>query len=249
MNGTFFIDEDKVYVNADYIEAYIPFDSFSDKDTESTVACFYDEGVKTFGIFAIRVFPSEDTPRNKVPLRTFTYPNVIETYPSEWEYERMQLFPGDDDTRYVVLKYRKGDLMMDALAKQDTLNCERFLNLISKGKLPRSIPYDTVEKLWMDNFALNAFDPGVPGIIPQLILSEMYRNANNPVEQFRKVAGTGKVSMRDGVWYNMNEVSAFTNVLSSLTFERITDKITTSINMTNSGEKQNRSPVEKVLSM
>lgn len=249
MNEPFFTEDDRVYVNADYIEAYIPEDSFSDKDTEATVACFYDEGVKTFGIFAIRVFPSEDTPRSKVPLKTFAWPNPIETYPTTWTTEKMKLFPTDDETKYVVLKYYKGDLMMDAISKQDTLNCEKFINFLTKGKFSRSISCDTVEALWVQNFQINKFNPGVPGIIQQMIISEMYRSIDNPILQFRKTTKDPNVTSRDGVWYNMNEVSSFTNVLSSLTFERISDKITTSLNMSKSDQKQNRSPVEKVLSM
>lgn len=249
LKGAFFTEDERIYVNAPYMEGYIPKRLFKDNDGESTIACYYGEGIKTIGIFAVRVFTSEDMPRDKVELRTFAYPNPIETYPSEITEEKLQLFPSDKGEVYVVLKYHKGDLMMDELTKKDTLNCEKFINMVTKGKLSQSIPYDVAEQLWMSNMSINGFDPGVPGIVPQLILSEMYRNPSNPIEQFRKIASNKGVTMRDGIWYNMNEVSAFTNVLSALSFERISDKITTSINMTKSGVKQNRSPVEKVLTM
>jgi len=45
----------------------------------------------------------------------------------------------------------------------------------------------------------------------------------------------------------MNEVSSFTSVMSSLTFERLTDKITSSLLLSKNNEKsQTKSPLEKV---
>jgi isopentenyl diphosphate isomerase/L-lactate dehydrogenase-like FMN-dependent dehydrogenase len=52
-----------------------------------------------------------------------------------------------------------------------------------------------------------------------------------------------------GIAFNMNEVSSYTSVLSALTFERFSDKLTTSLNMTRENVVQNKSPIEKVISM
>jgi hypothetical protein len=47
----------------------------------------------------------------------------------------------------------------------------------------------------------------------------------------------------------MNNVASATSVFSALSFERFSDKMTTSLNMTREGVQQRRSPVEEVLSM
>ncbi|MEG2267692.1 MAG: hypothetical protein RSC68_25620, partial [Acinetobacter sp.] len=64
-----------------------------------------------------------------------------------------------------------------------------------------------------------------------------------------KVAGKGGSEKNDFIAVNMNEVSSFSSVMSALTFERFSDKLTTSLNMSKSGAKQTKSPIEKVISM
>jgi len=245
----FISHDDYIYVNTAYAEAYIPEDLFDDADKDSAVAAEYGEYIRTIGIFNMRFFDSDDSPRDKAPIRTFNYPNVIETYPSEYAKEKLML-PGDVEPQmYRVLKYYKGDIMMDSQIKQDSKNCERFLNMLTKGKFPNTIKYDDLLLIWLKNFQINNVNPGVPAVTEQVIISEMCRNKDNPLEQFRKVVGTGKYNPNGYIASNMNDVSSFTSVFSALTFERFGDKLTTSLNMTNSDAKQTRSPIEKVLSM
>ena len=237
-----------INVNVPYMEAYIAMDLFDDADKESAVASQYGEGIKTIGLFNIRVFKSEDDDRESVKLETFNYPNTIETYPSEYESNVKLNINGIED-KYMVLKYYKGDIMMHSDIKQDSSNCEKFLNMLTKGKIPNTISYTDIFKIWLKNFEINAVNPGVPSVTLQVIISEMYRNKNNPIEQFRKIAGKGDIGMYDYIAFNMNEVSSYTSVLSALTFERFSDKLTSSINMTKDGVTQNKSPIERVISM
>jgi hypothetical protein len=239
---------ENIHVNVPYMEAYISMDLFDDADKESAVATQYGEGIKTIGLFNIRAFSSEEDVRERVEIKTFSYPNTIETHPSEYE-SNVKLFINGIEDKYMVLKYYKGDIMMHSAIKQDSTNCERFLNMLTKGKIPNTINYTDIFKIWLKNFEINAVNPGVPAVTLQVIISEMYRNKNNPIEQFRKIAGKGKVGMYDYLAFNMNEVSSYTSVLSALTFERFSDKLTSSINMTKDGVSQTKSPVEKVISM
>ena len=48
---------------------------------------------------------------------------------------------------------------------------------------------------------------------------------------------------------SMNAVSAYSSVMSALSFERMTEKLTSSINMTKSGVKQKKSPIEQIITM
>ena len=239
---------DYIHVNVPYMEAYISMDLFGDPEKESTVAARYGEGVKTIGLFNMRFFESDTQDREKIHIKTFNYPNMIESYPSEYESNVSLTINGIED-KYMILKYYKGDIMMNSAIKQDSSNCESFLNMLTKGKIPNTISYTDIFKIWLKNFQINNVNPGVPSVTLQVIISEMYRNKNNPMEQFRKIAGKGNKSMYDYIAFNMNEVSSYTSVLSALTFERFSDKLTSSINMTKDGVTQNKSPIEKVISM
>ena len=77
----------------------------------------------------------------------------------------------------------------------------------------------------------------------------MSRYAEDPSMQFRKVVGKGNVSMTDYIPGNMRMVASYTNVMNALTFENMGEMLTTSINITRSGAKQDQTPLEKVLTM
>lgn len=250
MANEFIKENDLIKVNVPYAEAYIPFDLFGDPENESPVAYFYGEGIKTIGLFNMRFYDSPDTDRNSVKLRTFNYPNTIETYPSEKEIVTLKLREDLDEDKYYVLKYNKGDIMMHDLGKKSSQNCEQFLNLLIKGKLPTGLSYTDLLFSWMKNLDINKIDPGVPSLTMQFIISENCRSKDDPMVQFRKVAGKDEnVSLMDYKVYNMVKVASHTSVMAALAFERFSDMLTTALNMSKSGVNQNKSPLERVLSM
>lgn len=243
----FIKDNDNVYVNRIYAEAYIPESLFGDPTKESTIASEYSNGIKTVGMFYIKFFNNEnEIDRDKAETFTFNYPNTIITYPTE--YETLKLTINGISDRYRVLKYYKGDIIMNAFNKKDSENCELFLKLLTSGKMPK-LEYKDLIATWTKNFQINGLNPSVPLVIMQIIVSEMCRNREDPTKQFRKIAGKGGVSMIEYELMSMNEVSAYSSVLSSLIFERFSDKLLTSLLMTAQGKEQNKSPIEKVMSM
>lgn len=239
-------DSEYVYLNVPYAEAYIPDVLFKDPEKKATVASEYGDGIRAIGIFYIRLFDDATKNRNSIPLQTFNYPNIIEMYPSEVSVETLVF--DDAEEKYRVLKFVKGDIIMQAFNKKDASNCELFLKLLTSGKIPRSLSYEDLLQSWSKNFAINDVNPGVPAVTMQIILSEMCRYKNNPELQFRKVAGKGKVDIHNYVSANMNEVSSYSSIFSALTFERFSDKLATSLYMTKSNAAQTKSPIEKVVS-
>ena len=92
--------------------------------------------------------------------------------------------------------------------------------------------------------------PNAPAVMLQAIIGEMYRDPNDPSRQFSKVIGANpKVDPRSYQAMSMNAVSAYSSVMSALSFERMTEKLTSSINMTKSGVKQKKSPIEQIITM
>lgn len=244
----FIADEDWIYINRPYAEAYIPEDIFGDPEKSSRVtAAEYGDGIQAIGIFRMRFFDDEDQPREKAKLHTFCYPNMIETYPTS--YETVTLVIDNMEQKYRVLKYYQGDRMCRTTSTQDSEHVERYLKMLMNAKLPRSLKYDDVYKAWIDNYTSNGLMPPIPAVNLQMIVAEQCRDPKNPVTPFCKVIGKGGVSQYDYLPMNMNDVSAYSSIMAGLSFERLADKLTTSLNMTKQGVKQTKSPVEEVLSM
>lgn len=246
----FIRQDDKIYLNVPYAEAYLPKVLFNDdEETASAIAVQYADGFKIVGIFNMRFYQSEDDERNSTPLRTFNYPNMIMTYPSDYSTTKMQLTPNMEPEAYIILKYHMGDVIMAAEEVQSTANCTKFLNMITKGKIPSTIPYDKFIEIWQTNFAINKFNPQVPAVVLQMIWAEMCRCPDDITKPYRLEWGKGNADPTGYIETNMNNVAAATSVFSALSFERIKEKLATSINMTKNGVEQRRSPVEEVLTM
>jgi hypothetical protein len=249
MANEFIKENDLIKLNVPYAEIYLPFDIVGDPDKESPVAYWYGDGMRTIGLFNMRFYNSPDDDRDSAKLRELNYPNSIVTYPSDWEIANLKLSEDLDEDKYYILKYNKGDVIMNDLIEQKSQNCERFLNLLIKGKLPSGISYTDLFFSWLKNFKINNVNPGVPSLIMQFIISENCRSKDNPMLQFRKVAGKGNVNPTDYKVYNMVNVASHTSVMAALAFERFGDMLTASLNMTKSGTKQNKSPLERIISM
>lgn len=245
----------KIFVNVPYAEAYIPEVLFQnsatkDPDSKTNVAVEYGEGVRTVGVFNMRFYNSDEDDRDKAKLRTFKYPNTIDTFPTDQYVDVLQLGKDPEPQKYRVLQYYRGDVMMDAQVPKSSLNCEKYLNIQISGKIPDGIGYQELLFLWMKNFKINGVNPKVPNLTLQFMLSENARVRNNPMMQYRKLAGTQeKQDDKEFVICNMQEVASYSSVLAGLSLNHFSDKLLTGLNMSKDGSKQSKTPLEKVLSM
>lgn len=241
-------DGDHILINVPYAEAYLPVSLFT--DSESSVAYFTGDAVQVLGLFHMRFFESDEEAedRDSKHLCTFKYPNSINTHPTS--FEKMKLTINNIEDTYYVLQYYMDDIMMDSHNVQSVLNCEAYMDCLIKAKFPETIDYQDFLLNWVKNFSTNGIDPGTKAVVMQLIISENVRYAKDPRIPFRKVAAKmDTIKPEDYVMYNMNNISANNSVLSGIGFERVKEKIGTSITMSMSGAKQNVSPLEKVMLM
>lgn len=258
----FIKDGDFIYVNAPYMEAYIPEELFSkDGEKESAIAYEYGEGYRLIGEFMVRVFnnpPDAYTDdqlaslREKTKLRTFVYPNMITTFPSDTEKLKLSLSnnPEAEPEAYRVFKYERGDIMMESRIRKDISNCEKYFDILCKGKIPESIPYADQIELMEKNYAINDLGFGVPGVTREAIIATLCRSKEDPKIPFRMIAGKSDSYDPNGyMMLNMRQVTAYTNVMTSLTFEDQGSMLASSINISRSGKKQTETPFEKILSM
>ena len=252
MAGELMNDGKYIYINVPYAEMYIPesiIDTPDGDPKESSVAYECGTGFVTLGICYMRFFKNENQTRDEVPVRTLIYPNLIETHPSDSSKGVTLTINGKTD-KYRILKYEHGDTLMEATSRKSSKNGEAFMRLLSSGKIPSSLTYDEVYQAWMDNYDINGMSPSAPAVMLQAIIGEMYRDPKDPSRQFSKVIGENpKVDPRSYHAMSMNAVSAYSSVMSALSFERMTEKLTSSINMTKSGVKQKKSPIEQIITM
>lgn len=243
-----FIKKDgNIIVNVDHAEAYIPASMFDNSDRQSAIASYYGEGFNILGIFNIRLSNDPNqTDMSKLPLRTFNYPNMIQTYPSSNANVMMQLTNDDEPIKYKVLRYVQGDIMMSDNMPKSGDNAVKFMHAVISGKLPNTIPYNDILTAWLQNLETNSANPGVPILFIQCIISEICRYEKNPSMQFRKIYGKD-MSSNDYITTNMRGTAAYSSVFASQIFENMGHMLTTSVNMSRRGTTQSISPIEKVL--
>ena len=243
-----------IFINSEYAEAYIPEELF-DKPEEDPIATSlaYDTGesVNMIGLFYIRFFDTDSITneyRHKYPLYTIRYPNIIETRPSGANSKEIMTF-GDSPDIYRIMRYYKGDILMDATSKKSPQNVELFTKLILAGKVPSSLSYDDVYFAWEECFKINGVSSAIPATLMQAIIAKLCRNSENSMEEFRFLAGKENVNPYNFTMLSMNQASAYSSVMSSMSFERYAEKLTTSIVMSREGIEQEVSPIEKVITM
>ena len=242
-----FIKRDgKIILNVDHADAYIPIEMFGDADSKSSIASEYGEGFRIMGVFNMRLFTSPDQKEKDAPLRTFNYPNMIETYPSSNTNQKLEL-TGEEST-YKVLHYVQGDVVMPASMPKSADNCTKFLNTITSGKLPVTMPYNDILTAWHRNLEINGITPKIPSMYMQAIIAEKCRYSKDPAIPFRKIYGKD-MNHNDYIQTNMRGTAAYSSVFASQTFEDMGRMFGTSIKMTRREIPQKLSPIEKTLYM
>ena len=252
MKNNFFINDGKyIYIDTEYAEAYVPdelFISTSQDPTDRTLAFFSGEELSTMGIFYIRFFDSEDTPREKGILKTLNYPNIITAKPSGDTTKEIISIDGIEDM-YRVFRFYKGDILMESISKKNPNNVELFTRLVLSGKIPHSLSYDDIYFSWLKNFRINGVSASIPPVLMQAIVARLCRVNGDPDTQFRMIAGKTKVNPRDYMMININQASQHSSVMGALSFERFHESLTTSLYMSNTDAQQEISPLERVITI
>lgn len=254
MSEEFYNDGNYIFINTEAAEAYISdelFDKTDEDPTASSLAYITGEGVHTLGLFYMRFFNTDNITqelRDRTRVRTLNYPNLITTVPSGEITKKELTINGQTDV-YRVLRYSKGDILMDATSKKSASNVELLTKLILRGKVPKSLAYEDIYFVWKKNFEINGFNPRSPMALIQAMVARMCRNPANLREEFRIIAGKGNANPHDYAMLGLNQVAANSSVMVALSYERFFEKLTSSLIMTQEGTPQENSPIEKVLTL
>lgn len=267
MANEFISKDGKIIVNCDLLEAYIPQSLFDDERDgndiiHAAIASSFGDGFKLVGIFNIRFANGDDAEKkiSSAPLKTFIYPNIIETYPSSTSDRKLSLGNNadvedgetDEETGdngaipYRVLRYVRGDIMMDAFNKKDSDNCVKFIDLLNKGKIPSTVLYADVYNAWIRNIEINGANPEVPYMTLQFIIASLYKCSNDITKPFRFIYGKN-MDRNDYYTTNIRGSVAGSSIFANQTFEHMNRMLTNAVNITRRDLPQEKSPIEKTL--
>lgn len=255
MAGEFIEKDGKIIVNSDVMYAYIPSSLFDDERVSidvvhSAVASTFGDGFKVIGIFNVRCANGVDAEEKieEAPLKTFIYPVSIETYPSGSVEKEISFSKNEEPEKYRIFKYYKGDIMMDAFIKEDSDHCVKFLDVLNKGKIPKTIAYADVYNAWIRNIEINGVDPNVPYMILQFVIASLYKCSSNISKQFRFEYGKN-MDNNDYYTTNIRGSVASSSVFANQTFEHMSRMLTNAVNISRRDLPQENTPIEKTLYM
>ena len=237
-------DGTNIIFTGNCMEIYVP-DSYFERQIASV------EGVvvKTFGILPCSVF---DANMKELNSYTINLPTTIMLFYKELSIEKrtIQKYTNAEPESCHVLRFFKNDPIMSNIIQQHSSNVSMFfIKLLCTGKLTL-IPYDKLLEVWERNLELNSANLGLTATAMEVILSEIYRNKDNPNEKFSiAVSKNPNISMYDYRAANIREICSMSSTFAALTFENMDAMITSSLNMKNYNKKQVESPLEKILKM
>lgn len=207
---------------------------------ESTLAEVVGDRYFIFGILSAKAIN-----KGKTEMSTINIPTFLNFYPKQVEEAK-----DDDGEKYRILKFFKGDPVMDAQTRADSNVAQTFLKMLCRGKLPTTIPYDEYLNVWDTNLDSNSVKFNVGSVIKEIIIAEMLRTKGNPYQKYAVVKG--KNPKADPYGYepsNINKICSMSSTFSAVTFENMDEMIITSVNMKRYNKEQKDSPLEKIIKL
>lgn len=235
------LEDGYLVLNCPYAEFYVP-----KKYLEDGMAVDNGESFKSLGVFYIRTFSSKDKPNE---LEVLKLPGMIYMYPNQKEVQKLTIGAEYED-EYVVLKFFKGDRIMQAAVKCDSAMPEFFLNCIVTGRIPKNIPYDKVIDLFIKVFTMNKVGIPVPTLILEMIISEVYRYKKNTSLRYGQVLAkefNPNKKQLDYFLANIRTICKSNSSFAGVSFENIDEMFTSAINNNKYNRKETKTPFEEVI--
>lgn len=241
MSTYFRKDSNFIYLDADYMEFYIPLDFF---DQSKRYAVDYSSYIETLGLFHVGIFEGGKLKTYKVMKQP--YQIVVYVYDSE---NKIVSLP-TGDTACKVLKFNKNAKLMNSKIIQDAQSSLQYIDMLMGGKIPSSVPYDKTSILCNKNKKCNRVNFGVRPEVEEMVIALNYRNPKDLSEPFSKVYGSDtSVSPYEYTTIGSRQICQYASTFSSLTFEDMDSMLTTSINRSRKKGVEQFSPIEDVIKM
>lgn len=232
------------------LEYYIPEDYFSTgKSSSATVEGAY---VKLMGSFNYRILDANGKPGK---LMTFNFPTMFMCRPGKVEKKKdVQLDKDLDKADYRVLTFAKGDqLITRCHVEQDIDNVSELFRLhIQTGRIPNTIPYETLYQYPFECMALNSKGYNVHSQAMGLLYSKICRDPEDITKSFR-LSKTIKHKTTGYMPISIKEASKYISPFVSLTSENMDESIMSAV-LLSDDEKTGKiahkeSPLERIITM
>jgi hypothetical protein len=236
---------EELIFTGNYCEVYIPY-FYIENELFSTLG----DVVKVYGLFCFKVSDTEIERKANMKTNLFKFPSYMYMTPTGIEKKVTIQLNGDSKPEdYLVLKFNKGSKFMNSLciaASSDSII--DFVKMMSFGKIPKSIPYDKVLDVWLNNLAINNGNLGVSSVIFELFIAEIYRYKKDESIAFRFKAGKNpEMSMYDYNTINLKQLANLNSTFTALTFEDADLALANAVNKSIYNEKEVESPIEKII--
>lgn len=239
LNDFTMVKDDYIYFTGDELEMYIPVSYEASKMIEiGTESC------NVFGLFNCRV----NNGGKKGKIETFNFPSMVEIKAIPEEEVNMEVL--DEVEKYFIIRIRKNEPIMRSQFQRNSTNVNLFINMLTGGKLPKTIAYNKILEIWQRNLAMNSVHLNVSSVVLEAIIAEIYRDKKNPQNRFAITIGkTPNGNEYDYATANVRQITSYNSVFSGLTFEDMDQMRIDGINTTNYKRKQTISPIEEIIKM
>ena len=233
-----FDEDDKEFV------FYVP-DNFFDPTSKSAIAQISGEYVSMIGICEWAIVKSDQ----EIPdLKPFCFPTMFLCKP--YVIEKVSGFKTAEDKEprdYRVLWFKKGDEVISQVRVPQIIdNVELFYKLaIITGRLPNSIPYDTLWSLFLENMSLNGSSYGLNAQLFGIVMAGICRDPNDISRPFRMTKMDDMHRYKPiSVTLLPNYISPYTSIISQNWDESLRSAI-----LMKDKEDIPYSPLEKIVTM
>lgn len=183
-----------------------------------------------------------------------TLPVYIEFLYSEQEKFKGKLTPKLPNMEYDVFILRKNDIFIhDIMHIQKVDDLETMLlKIVDQGKMPATVSYADTLNIILQLLLVSGVNDklGAASAIIEILLSELYRNKNNPNEPFRKLITKNKnASPYDFKMIRMQKIPQLNSIFNSLIGEDMYNQIASSVVRYRDKTPDNISPIEKLIKL
>lgn len=224
---------------------YVPEIYFNDT-TKNPIAQIIDQHVSMIGLCNWAIIDSNGK-RGK--LQPFRFPVMILCKPYEIEKAKLKLDYDSEETDYRILKFAIGDEVVSQTRVPQLMdNVELFFKIATiTAKIPNTIPYDELWKLYIENMELSGNNYGLNAQIFGIITAELCRDPNDISKPFRLT------NMKDKHAYKLISIKTHPKYVSpytALISEGWDDAVRSAILLSDKDDEDiPHSPIEKIVTM
>jgi len=227
-------DKEKIIYNGDgELIYYIP-----EKYFEANAAYPIGSIIECLGIFQYQVLDKSGKVKKTGNFDACTLFQCIPNYiTKEKEYSLSNTEPRD----YRLLHFKKGDvLIVNVNVPAKTTTIETFMNLLTRGHLPNTIPYNDLYRYVLNNADANDFGFSVSNQVVGFLTSELCRDPKDLSRPFR---WTDMKDMTGYKFTSIKNIPKYTSPYTAITSENADESIASAITTNGTTE----SPLEKVM--